>query len=149
MYKKILIPTDGSPLAQQAVEKGVELAKALDASIVVLTVVEPFEVMRHFATSEYERLTETFSTYQREAAAHAKGVLEGAAATAADAGVPAQTLQLESGYPFEAIIKAATEHAADLIVMSSHGRKGMAALMIGSETTKVLTHSKIPVLVLR
>jgi nucleotide-binding universal stress UspA family protein len=149
MYKKILIPTDGSSLAQLAVEKGVELAKALDASIVVLTVLEPFEVMRHFATADHERLTEAFSTYHREAGAHAKGVLNAAAAMAAEAGVPAETLQLESGHPFEAIIKAATEHAADLIVMSSHGRKGMAALMIGSETTKVLTHSKIPVLVLR
>lgn len=149
MYAKILIPTDGSPLAEQAVGKGVELARALGASVTVVTVIEPFDVMRHFATADHEKLEQTYRTYEREAEIHAAKVLEAAAAKASAAGGAATTLRVQSGYPHDAIVKAAEENGVDLIVMSSHGRKGVAALLVGSETLKVLTHSKIPVLVLR
>ncbi len=149
MYKNILIPTDGSPLAEKAVDEGLALAKALGAKVTILTVVEPFEVMRHFATADHEQLTETFALYERESAARARALLDSAVARASTAGVTAVAAQVESGYPHEAIVKTADEQGADLIVMASHGRKGMAAILIGSETMKVLTHGKIPVLVLR
>jgi len=149
MYSNILIPTDGSQLAEQAVGKGIDLARALGARVTVVTVVEPFEVMRHFATADHAQLSETYATYAREAEAHAAKVLENAAARAAAADVTVETSRVESGYPYDAIVRTAEESGCDLIVMSSHGRKGVAAVLVGSETMKVLTHSKIPVLVLR
>lgn len=150
MYKKILIPTDGSPLAETAVDQGVALAKALGASVVVLTVVEPFEVMRHYnSDDENLRLDEVMERHDRGVAEHAKRMLAAAAAKAAAAGVEAATVHVQSNSAYEAIIRQAEENGADLIVMSSHGRRGVQALLIGSVTTKVLSHSKIPVHVLR
>lgn len=149
MYSNILIPTDGSPLAEQAVGKGIELARGLGAKVTVVTVVEPFEVMRHFATADHSQLNETYAAYAREAEVHAKAVLEAAADKAKAAGVVAEGVRIESGYPHEAIVKAAEDRGCDLIVMSSHGRKGLSAVLVGSETMKVLTHTKLPVLVLR
>lgn len=149
MYSNILIPTDGSPLAEQAVSKGIELAKGLGAKVTVVTVVEPFEVMRHFVTADHSQLSETYTAYAREADVHAKKVLEAATQQGAAAGVQIEGVQIESGYPYEAIVKAAEDRGCDLIVMSSHGRKGLSAVLVGSETMKVLTHTKLPVLVLR
>jgi nucleotide-binding universal stress UspA family protein len=149
MYAHILIPTDGSPLAEQAVDKGVALAKALGAAATVMTVVEPFEVLRHYTTDDNVRLDEVMDRHERGAAAHADGILKAAAAKAAAAGVAVATVQAQSHHPWEAIIRQADESGADLIVMASHGRRGVSALLVGSETMKVLTHSKIPVHVLR
>ena len=149
MYTNILIPTDGSELAEQAVDKGIALAKALGAQVTIITVVEPFPALGSFGLAETAALAETLQTYQTEADAGAKALLARAAARAEAAGVRAAVRQVESGYPYEAIVEAAGAVGADLIVMSSHGRKGMAAVLVGSETMKVLTHSKIPVLVLR
>ncbi|MBP7000670.1 universal stress protein [Amaricoccus sp.] len=149
MYANILIPTDGSPLAGQAVETGVALAKALGSRVTVMTVVEPFDVMEHFTTDDHVRLDEIMARYERGASAHAAEVLGAAAARAGEAGVAAKTVQVVGSRPWEAILKTAEEQGADLIVMASHGRKGVSALLVGSETLKVLTHSKIPVHVLR
>ncbi len=149
MYANIMIPTDGSPLAEKAVDDGIKLAAALGAAVTILTVIEPFDMMRHYATADASKLDETYRAYERDAAAHAARVVEAAAARAAAAGVEAQAMKVESRNPYDAIITAAEERGADLIVMASHGRRGMAAVLVGSETMKVLTYSKIPVLVLR
>ena len=149
MYTNILIPTDGSPLAEQAVDKGIALAKALGAKVTVLTVIEPFEVMRHIVVADSAQLNETYAMYEREADAHADRILGSATERASALGVTAATARVQSGYPSDAIIETATAQGADLIMMASHGRKGVAAVLIGSETMKVLTHSRIPVLVLR
>ena len=149
MYAHILIPTDGSPLAERAVDQGVALAKALGAAATVLTVVEPFDVLRNYTIDENSRLDEIMERYERAAASHADGILKAAADKAAAAGVAVTTVQAQSNHPWEAIIRQAEESGADLIVMASHGRGGVSALLVGSETMKVLTHSKIPVHVLR
>ena len=149
MYAKILIPTDGSELANQAVTQGLELARTLGAEIVVLTVVEPFHVAAYGVAGDVHQLQSNMRAYESQAGAHANRVLESAEVLAKDAGVPATVRQLQSDSPAEAIVRAAEEAGADLIVMASHGRRGVAALVLGSQTTRVLAHTKIPVLVLR
>ncbi len=149
MYAHILIPTDGSPLTEQAVNHGLALAKALGSRVTVLTVVEQFDVLRHFTVDDRVRLDELMERFERGASALATKILGAAAEKAAALGVPAATVQAQSNHPWEAIVKQAEESGADLIVMASHGRRGVSALLIGSETLKVLTHSKVPVQVLR
>ena len=145
MYKNILIPTDGSTLAGQAVQHGVELAKAIGAKVTVLTVTAPL----HIYSAEVALIEEPPADFLARVAEHAEHVLGEAAAVAKAAGVAVETVKVEAERPYEAIIAAASEKGADLIVMASHGRTGVAALVIGSETQKVLTHCKIPVLVHR
>jgi nucleotide-binding universal stress UspA family protein len=125
MYRHILIPTDGSELAERGVAHGLALAKSLGAKVSAINVVEPiFAVTGDFAS-----------------------VLDHVANAAKEAGVPCETIQLENVQPHQAIIAAAEDKGCDLIVMSSHGRSGLSALLIGSVTSKVLTHAKTPVLV--
>ncbi len=145
MYRNILIPTDGSPLADVAVDKGLDLAKALGAKVTALTVVSPFHV---FATS-VNQIAYSRDEYEEQVHSAAARVLSAIADKARDRGVAIETLQVESEEPYRAIIDTAAETGADLIAMASHGRKGLSAVVLGSETVKVLTHSSIPVLVYR
>ena len=145
MYTNILIPTDGSELAGRSVNDGVELAKKLGAKVTILTVTLPFRVF----SAEAAMIEDTPADYTARINEMAKNTLTGAAAMAKAAGVPVETVQVEDDRPYQAIIDTATSKGADLIVMSSHGRKGISALILGSETAKVLTHCKIPVLVHR
>lgn len=149
MYAKILIPTDGSDLADQAVTKGLDLARTLGAEVMILTVIEPFHVVAYGVAGDAHQLQSNMQAYEAQTGAHASGVLEAAEARAKAAGVPVSTRRLQSDHPAEAIVRAAEEAGADLIVMASHGRRGVAALMLGSQTTRVLTLTRIPVLVLR
>ena len=110
----------------------------------VLTVVEPFPVMRGLPQS-YDAPEE----YTRRAHAEAEPRLAAAEQQAKQVGVPCKVVKVEHGQPFEAIIEAAGTRGCDLIAMASHGRRGISALLLGSETTKVLMHSKVPVLVYR
>ena len=144
MYHHILIPTDGSPLSGSAVEKGIALAKALGAKVTVLTVVEPFPVMRGLPQS-YDAPDE----YTRRAHAEAEPRLAQAEQHAKQVGVPCEVVKVEHGQPYEAIIETAGARGCDLIAMASHGRRGISALLLGSETMKVLMHSTLPVLVYR
>ena len=128
MYTNILIPTDGSELSGKAVDSDIALAKWIGARATALTVLPPF----HTFTAEYAEKT-------LGAAAHA----------AQAAGVACEMVHVEHDYPYQAIIDTAVTKDCDLIVMASHGRHGISALVLGSETVKVLTHSKIPVLVHR
>ena len=145
MFTNILLPTDGSELATKAVDAGIELAKRLGAKVTIVTVVEPFHVL----TVSAAQLEDTRASYERHAAEHARQLLAAAAARAEAAGVSARQLTRTGDHPAEEIIAAATEAGVDLIAMASHGRRGLSALMLGSQTARVLAQTKVPVLVLR
>jgi len=144
MYRHILVPTDGSPLSDAAVEKGVLLAKSLGAKVTVLTVVEPFPSLRALPQS-----FDASSEYRQHAHADAERCLSRAGEQSKRVGVDCEVVKVEHGQPYEAIIGTAGTRGCDLIAMASHGRRGISALVLGSETMKVLTHSKVPVLVYR
>jgi nucleotide-binding universal stress UspA family protein len=145
MFRHILLPTDGSELANRAVEKGIELAKALGAKATLLFIVERFHVMTLNPTA----LREALDTYERQTAELADKLLGEAAGKAAAAGVPVTRLTRVGDSPADEICKVAAESGADLIAMGSHGRRGFSALMLGSQTSRVLTGAKVPVLVFR
>jgi nucleotide-binding universal stress UspA family protein len=145
MYKHVLIPTDGSELSSKAEAAGLAMAKSLDAKVTALTVTPPFQ----FIGTEPMVLVATEPEYEKAQTARAEKTLERVRMTAAAIGVPVETLRTVSSHPFEAIIATAKERGCDLIYMASHGRSGLSGLLLGSVTTKVLTHSKIPVLVYR
>src|ERR1700740_2287428 len=135
MYRHILIPTDGSKLAEHGVTHGLALAKSLGAKVSVIFVVEPFSEMTG-------RIREAVATYAELRREQAKSALDRAAKAAKEAGVACEPIQVENGQPHQAIIAAAEDKGCDLIVMSSHGRSGLSMLLIGSVTTKVLEHAK-------
>jgi nucleotide-binding universal stress UspA family protein len=147
MYKSILIPTDGSALSGRAIQQGAALAKALGARVTGLYVTPNFHmaVFEDF-TPAYGRDRAKFEAVIAKAA---KKHLDAVAQAAREAGVACECVSRDSDFPYEAIIKVAEEMRSDLIVMASHGRKGVAGLVLGSETQKVLTHSRVPVLVVR
>ncbi|HTT39485.1 MAG TPA: universal stress protein [Burkholderiales bacterium] len=147
MYKKILLPTDGSALSRKAVKQGVAFAAALGAKVVGFFSPEDYRALMY---SEY--IPPSLMS-QKEFEAQAKKAAEKHLAfiekTAQAAGVPYEGYYLSSLAPWEAIIEAARKKKCDLIFMGSHGRSGLAGLVLGSQTSKVLTHSKVPVLVCR
>jgi nucleotide-binding universal stress UspA family protein len=145
MYKHILIPTDGSPLAEQAITQGFTLAKMLNARVTVVTVVPPF----HVIAVEPMMVTTTREEYGKDIERVVERRLAMPRAAAKAAGIVYDDVYVVEEHPWAAIIETARNSACDLIMMASHGRKGMSALVLGSETTKVLTHSKIPTLVCR
>ena len=145
MHRHILIPTDGSALSQAAVEYGVALAKSVGAKVTILTVSTPF----HIFAAEPAIVTDTSEQYAKRTAALAARYLDAAKEIALMAGVRCETLHVEHEHPYLAIIDTAAKQACDLIVMASHGRRGISAVVLGSETNKVLTHSTIPVLIVR
>ena len=145
MYTSILIPTDGSELSRKAVDHGIALAKRLDAKVTTLTVLPPF----HTFTTDTQMIEDTPAQYKARMQKHAEKTLGAVAGVAQAAGVACEMVQIEHEHPYQAIIDTAVSKGCDLIVMASHGRHGIFALVLGSETVKVLTHSKIPVLVHR
>ncbi len=145
MFNNILIATDGSDFARTAVTQGLALAKALGAHVTAVTATEPWA-----ATAPPEILTQAFvQDYEKAAAARAKEILDVVAAAAKDASVACSTLHVRDHFPAEGILEAAAWAGCDLIVMASHGRRGIARLLLGSEAIQVLTHSTVPVLIFR
>jgi nucleotide-binding universal stress UspA family protein len=144
MYKHILIPTDGSELSQKAVEHGTKLAKALNAKVTIVTVSEPFHIF-----SLNEKMIDMPDGYKRRIDAVSAEYLKAAKDIAATAGVTCDGLHVEHAHPYEAIIDTARKTECDAILMASHGRRGISAIVLGSETVKVLTHCSIPVVVIR
>jgi nucleotide-binding universal stress UspA family protein len=144
MYKRILFPTDGSDITTKALQTALSLAKLCGAELHTLAVMEPFP---YSAISEMQPVPpqEFFDAQQRVASARVKAV----AAAAAAAGVPCQAATVEALHPWEAILDHGKTQGCDVVVMASHGRRGVSALLLGSETQKVLTHSTLPVLVVR
>ena len=145
MFKHLLVPTDGSALSDEAVRMAVNLAKAFDAKITGIHAIPEF----HRLSLNAEMLTDTPTNHERHARRHAEKYLAVVEKAAMDADVLCSTTRVVSDHPYQAIIDAAQERHCDLIVMASHGRRGIQGILIGSETQKVLTHSRIPVLVYR
>ena len=145
MFKHILIPTDGSDLSRKAVLYGVQLAKLTGAKVTALTVRAPFVVSSMDAVA----VIGSQEQYDEEVKQYAERALSQAEIAAEAAGLKIACLQATHDQPFRAIIDAANANGCDLIVMASHGRRGVSALLLGSETNKVLSHSAIPVLVYR
>lgn len=144
MYKRILVPTDGSEITAKAVQTAVAMARLFGARIDALTVKKPFDYagiseMAPVSPSDFQ------ATQNRLAEQRLASIVEACAA----AGVPHTVTAVEADRPHEAIIDHAQAAGCELIVMASHGRRGVSALLLGSETQKVLTHSKLPVLVVR
>ena len=144
MYQQILVPTDGSEMSARAVETAARLANLTGAKLDVLSVKEPFP---YSAISEMQPVApqEFYDAQERIASARVKAANEAAAA----ANVAHEGRTVEALHPWQAILDHAKAESCDLIVMASHGRRGLNALLLGSETQKVLTHSTTPVLVIR
>ena len=148
-YKHILVPTDGSPLSLKAAKAAATLAHSLNAKITAMHVIAPFAPPRDSESAIIFADAYTPGLYKKRTEEIAGNALDKIEAQAKALGVPCARVFVTSGAPWEAIIETAGKRKCDLIVMASHGRRGLAGLLLGSETTKVLTHSKIPVLVCR
>ena len=144
MYQRILFPTDGSEITAKALKTALALAKLTGAELRVLAVKEPFP---YSAISEMQPVPpqEFFDAQERTAARHVRAVMDACDA----AGIVCHAQTVEGLQPWEAIVDHAAKERCDLIVMGSHGRSGLASLFLGSETRDVLSHSKVPVLLVR
>lgn len=145
MYKHLLIAIDGSELAQTALQHGISLAKELDARVTIVTVSEPWhsyapgEVAMPFPVKQYQ---ESLAQWALEILAKAKSVAD-------EAGVACATIHIKDDYPADGILDVADKQDCDVIVMASHGRKGLSRLVLGSQANHVVTHSHLPVLICR
>lgn len=149
MYARILIATDGSDLADRALDRGLELAKLAGSEVTIVTVTEPAAIIgggyATVAGTVVDPLPELIEAQNKGA----RELLERAAKRAADQGVTARTVLVDNSFPAEGIVRAAADIDAQLIVMGSHGRRGLNRLLLGSQTNNVLAHTKVPVLVTR
>jgi nucleotide-binding universal stress UspA family protein len=148
MFKHVLLPTDGSKLSERAVQRGIQFAKEARARITALHVVPEFRMVveEGFVSPMTSELKKRF---ERESQEHARKMLDKVEKAAKAAGVKCEAIAVVSDYPYQQIIEIARKKKCDLILMASHGRRGLSSLLLGSETAKVLTHSKVPVLVVR
>jgi nucleotide-binding universal stress UspA family protein len=145
MYAHILIASDGSELGGRAVEQGLALAKVLDSKVTAITVTEPWTA----AVSGEWALAFPVEEYEKAAAANAKKILASVSELAARIGVACETVHVQDQFPAEGIVEAAKARGCDLIVMGSHGRRGLARFVLGSQAMRVLTHTTTPMLICR
>ncbi len=148
MFKHFLVPSDGSELSRNATHVAIGLAQALHAKITALHVIPPYALPVSDGLFAYDEALSP-GEYKRGTEGYAAETLAWISAEAKKGGVPCETAFVTAPAAWEAIIKSAQSRKCDLIVMASHGRKGLAGLLLGSETTKVLTHSQLPVMVCR
>jgi nucleotide-binding universal stress UspA family protein len=143
MYKHLLIATDGSELAQRAVEQGLKLAEALKAKASIITVTEPWDAL------VFGEATAVLppAAYEENVTIAATRILDNVKATAEKLGQSCDTLHVKDRFPAEGIVECAAEKGCDLIVMASHGRRGLRRLILGSVANEVVTRSTIPVLI--
>lgn len=150
MYKHILISTDGSEVGQKGVDHGLALAKSVGAKVTIVTVTEPFPIYAGAAAGPGwlppPTATVEYEASQKEAATR---TLVDAKAAADRLGVAAETVHIPEAHPAEAIVETAGGRHCDLIVMASHGRRGLRRLLLGSQTSEVVTNSPVPILVVR
>jgi nucleotide-binding universal stress UspA family protein len=148
MFKHILLPTDGSRLSDRAVQRGIDFAKSIDAKVTAVHVIPAFRMMADegFVLPTSPELRRRF---EADAKARSDRMLEKIGERARAAGVVFEGISVSGDVPYEEIIETARKKKCDLIMMASHGRRGLSGLLLGSETAKVLTHSKVPVLVVR
>ena len=145
MYEHLLIATDGSELARKAVEQGLALAKALNAKATAITVTESWvtvvsgEMAMGFPIDEYDK----------SCAANAANILSEVTELAKQTGIACDTIHVKDRFPADGIIETAKTRGCDLIVMASHGRRGLTRLLLGSQANQVVTHSTVPVLICR
>ena len=145
MYRNILIATDGSELAERAVTVGLELAKPLEAKVTVVTVTDIFPTAQH---ALFPRPAD-IDWYEARAAKSAAEILDRVGESAREMGIACTTQHVADEYPAQGILKACQEHGCDLIVMATHGRRGLDKLLLGSQSAKVVTLSSVPVLICR
>jgi len=149
MYARILIATDGSDLADRAIDHGLQLAKVAGSEVTIVTVTEPATLVgggyATVAGGVIDPLPELIEAQDKAA----RELLERAAKRAADQGVTAKTVLVDNSFAAEGIVATADQIGAELIIMGSHGRRGLNRLLLGSQTNNVLAHTKIPVLVTR
>lgn len=148
MFKHILLPTDGSKLADRAIIHGINLAKSLGAKVTLLSVVPEFRMIADESFAMPMSM-QAKQRYEKEAKVLAEKKLATVSARIAKAGLQSASVVVSSDLPYQQIIEVARKRKCDVVVMASHGRRGLTGLLLGSETVKVLTHSKIPVLVVR
>lgn len=144
MYKHILLPTDGSDLSKAAMKHGIALAKAIGAKVTALVVSTPPNSL----VVDPSVVSGALDQYKALVATQTAKYLDNIKNSAAEAGVECSVLCIEHDKPYEAIVDTAKNNGCDLVVMASHGLRGVSAIL-GSETLKVLTHSSVPVLVYR
>ncbi|MBE1205486.1 universal stress protein [Aminobacter carboxidus] len=149
MYTHVLIATDGSELAQKGLDHGLSLAKGIGAKVTVMNVTEPAPIFASAGMYGPVATAEDIVSYQRAGEEYGAKVLTAAKAEADRLGVNADTVHVEEMWAAEAINQIAQDKGCDLIVMASHGRRGLGRLILGSQTVDVLTNSKVPVLVVR
>jgi nucleotide-binding universal stress UspA family protein len=145
MYAHILIATDGSDLAQRAVEQGLTLAKVLGSTVTAVTVTEPWTA----AVSGEWAVAFPVEEYEKATAANAEKILDGVQQAAVGLGVTCDAVHVKDQYAAEAIVEEAKARGCDLIVMASHGRRGIAKFVLGSQATRVLAHTSVPLLICR
>jgi len=148
MYKKILIATDGSEFAAKAVKHGLSLAKVTKASVTIVTVTEIWSALE-MAHKSKVGIKDPISDYEKHAAAVAEKNLGSAEKLAKQSGVTYTCVHIKDSHPAEGIIEAANKRKCDLIVMASHGRRGIQKVLLGSVASEILTHSKTPVLIVK
>lgn len=149
MYTNILIATDGSELAQKGLDHGLNLAKGLGSKVTLLNVSEPAPIFASAGMYGPVATAEDLIAYQKAGEEYGAKVLGAAKAQAEKLGVNAEALHVDEMWAAEAINRVAEEKGCDLIVMASHGRRGLGRLILGSQTVEVVTNSKVPVLVVR
>lgn len=148
MYKHILVATDGSELASRGLLHGVSLAQHLGADVTIVTVTESWTALEMASEVRLGHQSPTFD-YERKAAASAQRILEHAEQICREHGTEAKTIHVPDHHPAEGILETASRNGCDVIVMASHGRRGLRQLLLGSQTSEVLAGSPIPVLVVR
>jgi nucleotide-binding universal stress UspA family protein len=147
MYARILVATDGSTLSKKAVNAAISLAALCGAELIAIKVVPRYP--QSYFEGSIPLSVEDVKRVEKQWAEDGQAVVEAVKKTAATKGVAVKALTVKSDLVSDALISAATKYKVDLIVMASHGRKGIKRLLLGSETQHVLTHSHVPVLVLR
>jgi nucleotide-binding universal stress UspA family protein len=147
MYNNLLVATDGSKLSDKAVVHAIALARAVGAKLTAFYAAPDYPMPAYADGVVYEPVSR--KEYAKLAAEDAQKILDAVAAKAAKDGVDCKTSYTIAAAPWEAILAAAKKQKSDAIVMASHGRRGISAVLLGSETQKVLTHSKVPVIVVR
>lgn len=149
MYSHLLVATDGSDVAQKGVDHGLALAKALGARVTLLTVTEPFPIYGSASAVGWVPDGGDIDAYQKSQDDAANQTLAKAQAAASAIGVAVDTIHVPNARPAEAIVETAQAKGCNLIVMASHGRRGLGRILLGSQTAEVVSHSPLPVLVVR
>lgn len=148
MYKHILIATDGSALAAKGIAHGVDLAESVGAAVTIVTVTEDWSPTA-MAIEARAGAVHAFKDFEISANETARTILDKAAGSVAGRGISLETLHISNSHPAEGILQAAKDIGCDLIVMASHGRRGVRRLFLGSQASEVLAHTDVPVLIVR